>query len=68
MIYLSKTDINLIYMLIRHFNEKNVSIETKQLENLFNQADSVLVSFKQLKMINSEKEIYRKVFKLGEVK
>jgi hypothetical protein len=55
-------------MLIRHFNEKNVSIETKQLENLFNQADSVLVSFKQLKMINSEKEIYRKVFKLGEVK
>ena len=55
-------------MLIRHFNEKNVSIETKKLENLFNQADNVLITFKRLEIANSENMIYRKVFKLGEVK
>jgi len=50
-LYLSKEDISFIYGLIMHFNSKFGTIKSKELENLFNQADSVLLNFKELKEV-----------------
>jgi hypothetical protein len=51
MIYLSKEDISFIYGLIMYFNsnKERATIKTKELENLFNQAESVLLRFKEMK-------------------